>query len=113
MDIKRKLAAGLAAVAAVGALGVGTAAAAARHAAPVPARSAPAVATADRDAIQQGDQTTPDSTGSKEVKDSKQTASEQPGAENENASETEQPDDGPGGHADPNGTVDHQFQGVE
>jgi hypothetical protein len=31
----------------------------------------------------------------------------------ESSTESEAPSDGPGGHADPPGNVDHQFQGVE
>lgn len=70
-------------------------------------------AAKDGDQIQQGDQSTPDTT-----------ASEQPGSE----STTEQPEsataesgseqagnDGPGGHADEPGNpnADHQFEGME
>lgn len=52
----------------------------------------------DADNVQQGDQTTPDTTGPTE------------GSGNETESGTT---DGPGGHADPAGNVDHQFQGEE
>jgi hypothetical protein len=55
---------------------------------------------------QSGDQSTAD-TGS---------ASETPGAENPETgagSESASANDGPGGHADPSGNADHQFQGNE
>jgi len=55
----------------------------------------------DTDAVQQGDQTTPDQPGAAEH--------EKAGAEQERTTEA----DGPGGHADPAGNVDHQFEGEE
>jgi hypothetical protein len=65
-------------------------------------------AAPDRDNVQSGDQSTPD-TGA---------ASEAPGAESPETgagSESGTANDGPGGHADPPGTAnaDHQFQGNE
>ena len=59
---------------------------------------------ADTDNIQQGDQTTPD-TGS-ESEAGGETTTETGG---ESAGES----DGPGGHEDGPGNVDHQFQGQE
>lgn len=58
----------------------------------------------DTDNIQQGDQSAPDNTRS--VKSGKAETQEATG------SETSAPD-GPGGHADPAGSVDHQFEGQE
>ncbi len=57
----------------------------------------------DTDAIQQGDQTSPDATTAAAV-------SGENGSENssENA-----PSDGPGGHADASGDVQHEFSGTE
>ncbi|MDX6285836.1 MAG: hypothetical protein QOG53_1321 [Frankiales bacterium] len=69
-----------------------------------PAKAKPAAPT-DADNVQEGDQTTPD-TGSE--------AAEAPGTEApETGTETESPSDGPGGHEDPAGNVDHQFEGTE
>jgi hypothetical protein len=63
-----------------------------------------AAATADSDNVQEGDQTTPDNG----------TEAEAPGTEGpETGNETESPSDGPGGHEDPPGNVDHQFEGTE
>jgi hypothetical protein len=70
-----------------------------------PAKAAPAPATpTDGDNVQSGDQTTPD------------TGTEAPEAAGTEAPETGTetgPSDGPGGHADPAGNVDHQFEGTE
>jgi hypothetical protein len=61
-----------------------------------------APAAADPDTTQSGDQTTPD------------TGTEAPGTESsETASSETGPSDGPGGHADPAGNVDYQFEGVQ
>lgn len=57
----------------------------------------------DTDTIQEGDQTSPDTTASASASES---SSEQ---ESESATES----DGPGGHEDPAGNVDHQFEGSE
>jgi len=70
----------------------------------------------DTDALQQGDHTTPDVPGATETPD----LSEKPGTQ-EAVDQTDKPgtsnaetaNDGPGGHADPPGTVDHQFDGQE
>lgn len=63
--------------------------------------------TTDGDAVQQGDQTTPDVAG-----EAPESGSEAPESATETGAETDA-NDGPGGHADPPGTVDHQFEGVE
>jgi hypothetical protein len=65
-------------------------------------------ASGDTDNVQQGDQTTPDVPGSTDPGES---SSSETGSEN-GTSETG-PSDGPGGHADPAGNVDHQFEGTE
>ena len=57
----------------------------------------------DTDNIQEGDQTTPDAAATASASES--------GSEQDTESATES--DGPGGHADPAGNVDHQFEGVE
>ncbi|MGI8680879.1 MAG: hypothetical protein ACR2JO_01835 [Mycobacteriales bacterium] len=56
----------------------------------------------DTDNIQEGDQTTPDAAATA-------SASESGSEGTESATES----DGPGGHADPAGNVDHQFEGEE
>jgi hypothetical protein len=82
----------------------------------------------DTDNLQQGDQTTPDVPGATDASDPAdapagkklavaQTAgptAEKPGTEApDNGTEKESASDGPGGHADAPGAVDHQFQGNE
>ncbi len=74
---------------------------AAQHsAATTTATAEPVQAGPDTDNVQSGDQTTPD-TGSSVEQSSE--ASGEGGSAN----------DGPGGHADAAGNVDHQFQGQE
>jgi|KBSSwiStaDraftv2_1062776.scaffolds.fasta_scaffold4198885_1 hypothetical protein len=71
-----------------------------------PATSSEPTAGVDADTIQAGDQITPDTgTGA-----TSEAGGEQP-AETEGGSGTES--DGPGGHQDPAGNVDHQFDGQE
>lgn len=60
----------------------------------------------DTDAIQQGNQTSPDAATAAAVSGVR--GSENPENSSENA-----PSDGPGGHADPSGDVQHEFNGVE
>lgn len=71
-------------------------------------QNAPAVSeattAADTDTIQEGDQTTPD-TGAE--------AKAESAGETESATESGTESDGPGGHEDPPGNVDHQFDGEE
>jgi hypothetical protein len=65
---------------------------------PSASRAAAETTGADGDAVQSGDQTTPDSQSA--------TSQEQPGSESVS--------DGPGGHEDESGAeVDHQFEGEE
>lgn len=95
MKIKRIAA--LAAILALTTLGGVAVAKTSTHKAVKPAA---AEATApDTDNVQQGDQTTPDATSEE--------------ATSESADESSGQSDGPGGHADPAGNVDHQFQGNE
>jgi hypothetical protein len=60
----------------------------------------------DTDAIQQGDQTSPDN-GTAAATAAGHTV------RGENTGEQEGNSDGPGGHADPAGNVQHEFNGVE
>jgi hypothetical protein len=60
----------------------------------------------DTDNIQQGDQTSPDTA----TVSTKATSTTEQGGEGEGESGSS---DGPGGHQDPAGNVDHQFNGEE
>ena len=96
----------------VGFGGVGAIAAAAQ----TPTTTKPAVVTpapaAEKDTVQQGDQTTPDVPGAAETPDPAEKATEP--VDKTEAPESATANDGPGGHADPVGsTVDHQFEGQE
>lgn len=67
----------------------------------------------DTDNVQQGDQTSPDAatlTSSQTAAGSEQAAETSTEASSEKASAES---DGPGGHADPAGNVNHSFQGEE
>jgi hypothetical protein len=66
----------------------------------------------DTDAIQQGDQTTPDTGTAAATAASRTVKGEHPG-EQEGTGEQGGNSDGPGGHADPAGNVQHEFNGVE
>jgi hypothetical protein len=76
------------------------------------APAAPAVSAKDKpaatdgDNVQEGDQTSPDN--GTEAADAPGTEAPETGTETENG-----PSDGPGGHEDPPGNVDHQFEGTE
>jgi hypothetical protein len=59
--------------------------------------------------VQQGDQTAPDIATSGGTS----SAAEAPESSSESTSAAENNADGPGGHQDPAGNVDHQFQGNE
>ncbi len=108
MQTKLKVAAASAAVLLGGFAVVGATNASATPSPVKPATTS--VTTADPDTLQQGDQTTPDKPGSadKETTDAAGTESA-----NENAPESGTANDGPGGHADGPGNVDHQFEGQE
>jgi hypothetical protein len=71
-----------------------------------PATSSEATTGADTDNIQEGDQAGPD-TGAEATSEAGGETTTETG--NESATEP----DGPGGHEDPSGNVDHQFQGQE
>ena len=109
MQTKLKVAAASAAVLLGGLAVVGSTNASATPS-PVKPATTSSVTTADPDTLQQGDQTTPDKPGSadKETADAGGTESA-----NENAPESGTTNDGPGGHADGPGNVDHQFEGQE
>ena len=64
-----------------------------------------ATTAADTDSVQEGDQTTPD-TGAEDP-------NAEPAGETESATESGTESDGPGGHEDPPGNADHQFDGEE
>jgi hypothetical protein len=94
---------------AVAALGLGGVSACIAVASPTttPVVSAPSSqqaepTSADSDTLQQGDQTTPDTPA---------TAGQ--GAENNAETESQDATDGPGGHADPAGDVQHEANGTE
>jgi hypothetical protein len=63
----------------------------------------------DTDAIRQGDQTSPD-TGTVAVTTADNSAGPR---EQDTSAEQQTPSDGPGGHADPAGNIQHEFNGVE
>jgi hypothetical protein len=70
----------------------------------------------ETDTLQQGDQTTPDVPGAAETPDPSEkptTSAATAAGEKPATSETETTNDGPGGHQDPPGAVDHQFDGQE
>jgi hypothetical protein len=103
VNIRSRITVGAVAAMALAGGGLGASAAASANTShPASAVSQQATA-ADTDAIQQGDQTSPDAT-----------TVAAGGGENgsENSSENA-PSDGPGGHADPSGDVQHEFNGVE
>jgi hypothetical protein len=105
MDITRKIATAAVVVLAVGGAGIGTAVASSHS--PARAHAASVEPTGpDTDNLQVGDQTSPDSSAAKAG------ASHAKG-EAGNSENGEHGSDGPGGHADPPGNVDHQFNGVE
>jgi hypothetical protein len=111
MNVNRKITAAAVAIMALGGVGIGTAAAS--SAAPAAQHSASAEPTSpDNDTLQQGNQTAPDPAGSATAK-SAYHASGTPGDESSSENSESAPSDGPGGHADPSGTVQHEFNGVE
>ncbi len=113
MQTKLKVAAASAAVLLGGWAVVG-----ATNASAAPSQVKPAttssVTTVDTDTLQQGDQTTPDKPGSADT-ETNNTGGTETSTEtaNENAPESGAASDGPGGHADGPGNVDHQFEGQE
>jgi hypothetical protein len=104
-------------VGAIGALAFGGAALANAGSTPVKPAVQPAAEPAgpDRDSIQSGDQTTPDTAGSAEQPGAEQPGAEQPETSGESPGSEVPNDDGPGGHADEpgNANADHQFNGQE
>ena len=115
MKLTPKIASTAVAVLALGGAGIGTAVASSAGArAPVAVHAAQSEPTSpDTDAIQQGDQTSPDNTPAAAARAARahQGKADNPGetADSENSGAT----DGPSGHADPAGNVQHEFNGVE
>jgi hypothetical protein len=114
----RKVATAVVAALALAGAGAGTAVAASNG--PVRAHQASSEPTGpDTDNLQVGDQTTPDPSGAGAAKAASSprigASHARAGAsEDESTSENENaPEDGPGGHADPAGDVQHEFNGVE
>jgi hypothetical protein len=123
VDIRKKLVIGSVTLVALAGLG-STAAMASKSKAPVKApktaMSEP-IETTDTDNVQEGDQTTPDSPALAPLasfkaasSSSKSTSSANP-AEGETSvdGESQTESDGPGGHEDPPGNVDYQFEGEQ
>ena len=105
MRHRTKIAAAAVAAVALGTISAGSALAATPTT--VPAVSTPASPQAgptspDSDTLQQGDQAGPDTS-----------ATAEPGAESKGETESQVANDGPGGHADPAGNVQHEFDGTE
>jgi hypothetical protein len=117
MKLTARIASAAVAVLALGGAGIGTAVAAgASSTAPTATRAAqPEPTSPDNDAIQQGDQTSPESTTSAaRPAQARSAKADNPGEASENASESESSvSDGPGGHADPSGDVQNEFSGVQ
>jgi hypothetical protein len=114
MKLAPKIASVAVAVLALGGAGIGTAVASSANThAPATARTAQSEPTGpDHDAIQQGDQTSPDNAAAIVTQGVHSSKADNPGEENGSESENG-PSDGPGGHADPSGAVQHEFSGVE
>lgn len=114
MDVKRKVAIATMGVLGVAGLGVGTALA--QTGGPSPAKPAATAATAqatpttagpDTDAVQEGAQAAPDKPGTADEKEAPESG-EKAGVEERGDANLPG-----GGHADPAGNVDHQFEGQE
>ena len=104
---RKKLTAALAAVLVVTAMG---SVAVAKTAGSRPSKATPLETTAvDTDQLQQGDQTTPDTASTTTSASTGESTGEATG---ETGGETGE-SDGPGGHEDPAGSVDHRFDGNE
>ena len=113
MKLTSKIAGTAVAVLALGGTGIGSAVAASAVAPAAVRAGQPEPASPDTDAIQQGDQTTrtlrqPQQPGPSRPSQARQTTpGEAAGSENSSAS------DRPGGHPDPAGSAQHEFDGVE
>jgi hypothetical protein len=114
----RKVATAVVAALALAGAGVGTAVAASHG--PARAHQASSETTGpDTDNLQVGDQTSPDpsAAGAAQAASNARIGASHAktgAAEDESTSENENaPEDGPGGHADPSGDVQHEFNGVE
>lgn len=112
MKITPKIAAAAMAALTLGGAGTGTAVAAS-HSGAAPAAVTSAEPTSpDHDSLQQGDQTTPDAASALTATGTSSPEPSSPEADSTTENESAPPD-GPGGHADPSGTVQHEFSGVE
>ena len=68
----------------------------------------------DNDSVQQGDQTSPDASPAAATAGASSPSPEASSPEGESTTENESAvSDGPGGHADPTGNVQHEFSGAE
>jgi hypothetical protein len=68
----------------------------------------------DNDSVQQGDQTSPDVSPAAATAGTSSPSPEASSPEGESTTENESAvSDGPGGHADPSGNVQHEFSGAE
>lgn len=119
MKLIPKIAGSAVAVLALGGAGI-TAAAASSASPPAAVRAGHSEPTGpDTDAIQQGDQTSPDNAaaaaraGTARSVHSVRTHSVKADPSGEGTSSEGDSSDGPGGHADPAGNVQHEFNGVE
>jgi len=105
MSFKKIIAALMVVTASLAFAGVAVAKTGQKPAAPATSEStATTESTVDTDNVQEGDQTTPD------TQDGTETGGEPAG---ESGGEATSESDGPGGHEDPPGNVDHQFDGEE
>jgi hypothetical protein len=67
----------------------------------------------DHDSLEQGDQTGPDNSAAVAATGTSSPQAAPSGEESGAKNESSAPSDGPGGHADPSGDVQHEFTGVE
>jgi len=116
MKLTPKIAGPALIVLALSGAGIGTAVASS-HAPARPGAAQSEPAGPDTDAVQQGDQISPDAAGAAAAHATSHVRAAShmravPSGE-ENGSESSGPSDGPGGHADPAGDVQHEFTGSE
>ena len=112
VKISPKIAAAAVAALAIGGAGAGTALAAGHSAGARTAVSSTEPTSPDNDSVQQGDQTTPDAPVVATMSSHHQSAKAD-GEHGQENKESSGESDGPGGHADPAGNVQHEFNGTE
>ena len=112
MRISPKIAAAAVATLAIGGAGAGTALATGHSAAARTAVASAEPTSPDNDSIQQGDQITPDAPGVATTA-SHHHGAKADGEHGQENKESSGESDGPGGHADPSGNVQHEFSGTE